>query len=55
MKKNLKKKIKKFLHDSAWRIFAILIIAMWLFFFYMVFGSAWETAQFHMVMRTIAG
>ena len=55
MKKNLKKRIKKFLHDSAWGIFTIGIIAMWLFFFYMVFGCMWETAQFHIVMNAIAG
>ena len=51
----MKKKIKRFLKNNKWVIMVIPVAMMWLWFFYMVFGFMWETAQFHMVMRTIAG
>lgn len=51
----MKKKIKNFLKDNAWVIIAGVDVAALIWFFYMLFGYAWETAQFYVVMRAIAG
>ena len=47
-----KSKIKRFLKNNKWAIIIIPIAAMWLFFFYMVLGALWETAQFYVVMNS---
>ena len=49
------KKIKRFLKNNKWVIMVVPVAAMWLWFFYMVFGLVMETAQFHATMNAIAG
>ena len=51
----MKKRIKRFLKNNAWVIVAIIDMAALLAFFYMIFGFLWETAQFYVVMNSLAG
>ena len=49
------KRFKKLLEENIWAIVAIMDIAIILILFYMVFGWAFEVAQFHAVMNILAG
>lgn len=49
------KRFKKLLKENIWAIVAIMDIAIILTLFYMVFGWAFEVAQFRAVMNILAG
>ena len=49
------KRFKKFLEENMWVVVAIMDVAILLILFYMVFGWVLEVAQFHAVMKILAG
>ena len=49
------KRFRKFLEENMWAVVAIMDVAILALLLYMVFGWAFEVAQFHAVMKILAG